>query len=101
MQIAARPLPGVEVLPEREETLAALHEAHSEVRAGAGRLVLVSGEAGVGKTVLTRAFCDSVRGSTRVFEGACDALATPRPLGPFADVAVQTGGELAALVDEG
>src|SRR5262249_28085202 len=83
MQVASRALPRTDVLLEREDALAAVHEAHSETKAGSGRLVLISGEAGVGKTVLTRAFCDSVRRSTRVVEGACDALATPRPLGPF------------------
>ena len=66
---------------------------------GAGRLVLVSGEAGIGKTALVNAFCASVRGSSRVLEGSCDALATPRALGAFVDLrrrrgrpAARTGG---------
>src|SRR5262249_52459074 len=32
---------------------------------------------------------------------ACDALHTPRPLGPFLDVADQTGGELGAVLQAG
>ena len=92
---------GASTLLEREQALAALHGAHSETKVGHGRLVLVAGEAGIGKTALVRAFCDDVRSSSRVLSGACDALATPRPLGPFVDVSTQTGGKLAAIVDEG
>jgi predicted ATPase len=86
---------------EREDVLAALRGAFSEVKAGRGRVVLVAGEAGVGKTTLVRAFCDGVRRSTRVLEGSCDALATPRPLGAFVDAAHGAGGTLSALVGEG
>ena len=41
-------------LLERDDAMAALHSALSEVRSGAGRMVLVSGEAGIGKTALVR-----------------------------------------------
>ncbi len=61
-----------------------------------GRLGVVGGEAGVGKTTLVRAFCGQTRG-LRVLWGACDPLFTPRPLGPFVDIAATTGGELARL----
>jgi DNA-binding CsgD family transcriptional regulator/tetratricopeptide (TPR) repeat protein len=88
-------------LLEREEALTALLEAHSETRAGEGRLVIVAGEAGIGKTALVHAFCESVRSSDRILEGACDPLFTPRPLGPFADVAERARGELAELVERG
>jgi DNA-binding CsgD family transcriptional regulator len=66
-----------------------------------GSLVLVAGEAGGGKTALLRQFCDEHRVSVRVLEGACDALFTPRPLGPLLDVAQVTGGELEELVEGG
>jgi len=80
-------------LLERSAELAALEDALAGSRDDAsGRLVLISGEAGVGKTALVRAFCDDQCG--RVLWGSCDALFTPRPLGPFVDIAVQTGGEL-------
>jgi DNA-binding CsgD family transcriptional regulator len=60
-----------------------------------GRLVLVTGEAGAGKTALARRFTDEHRESTRILWGACDALFTPRALGPLLDVAEETDGDLA------
>ena len=81
-------------LLEREDALAALHGAVSEVRAGSGRFVLVSGEAGIGKTALVRVFSDTAGRSARVLTGACDPLFTPAPLSPFADVAGDVGGAL-------
>ncbi|HJU47902.1 MAG TPA: AAA family ATPase, partial [Gaiellaceae bacterium] len=85
-------------LLERDDALAALHGSLAEARAGSGRLALVAGEAGVGKTALVRTFSASVGHAARVLEGACDALFTPRPLGVFADVAAETGGPLADVV---
>jgi DNA-binding CsgD family transcriptional regulator/tetratricopeptide (TPR) repeat protein len=81
-------------LLEREEALAALHGALSESRAGSGRLVLVSGEAGIGKTALVLAFGRTIGRSSRVLTGACDPLFTPSPLSPFADIAAEVGGPL-------
>jgi tetratricopeptide (TPR) repeat protein len=86
-------------LLERSDELAALTGAlHAISSGGTGRLVLVGGEAGVGKTVLLQAFCDGVRPHVRTLWGACDGLLTPGPLGPLFDVADLTGGELADLV---
>jgi DNA-binding CsgD family transcriptional regulator/tetratricopeptide (TPR) repeat protein len=89
-------------LLERASFLAVLGECIADAAArGQGRLVLVGGEAGVGKTALVRAFRDRHGASARVLWGGCEALFTPRPLGPFADVAEDAGGELAALVEGG
>ena len=89
-------------LLERSGQLAMLAEHLDAVtQTGSGRLVLVAGEAGVGKTALLRRFCDEHLDSTSVLWGACDALFTPRPLGPFFDVATATGGELEELVESG
>ncbi len=88
-----------DALLERSEQLAALAaELRAVTDTGDGRLVLIAGEAGIGKTSLIRAFCTELDG-VRVLAGACDALSTPRPLGPLIDIAEQTGGELAELVD--
>jgi DNA-binding CsgD family transcriptional regulator/tetratricopeptide (TPR) repeat protein len=86
-------------LLERERDLAALAALLTGVREeGRGALVLLAGEAGIGKTELLRRFCDEQRSAARILGGACDALFTPRPLGPLIDVAASTGGQLAALV---
>jgi predicted ATPase len=86
-------------LLERAAEMAALDAALAGVRGG-GRLVLVGGEAGIGKTALVRTFCRRA-GEARTLLGACDALYTPRPLGPLLDIAEQAGGRLAMLADEG
>ena len=84
-------------LVERDTFLAAVEEHF----AASGRLVLVGGEAGVGKTALVQAFTERIAGRARVLWGACDPLFAPRPLGPFSDVAAEVGGRLAELVTEG
>jgi predicted ATPase len=85
---------------ERDESMVLLEGLLDDVRAGSeGRLVLVGGEAGVGKTTLLRRFCGRNGTSARILWGACEPLRTPRPLGPFLDVAEATGGELADLVE--
>src|SRR5204862_4612692 len=56
-----------------------------------GRVALVTAEAGGGKTALIERFCADRTRSTRVLRGACDALFTPRPLGPIHDFAADVG----------
>jgi DNA-binding CsgD family transcriptional regulator len=71
-------------LLERSAQLELLATRHAEVQERSrGRFVLVAGEAGIGKTALVRAFCED---RPRVLWGACDALYTPRPLGPIVDI---------------
>ena len=85
------------MLLERDDALGELHDALDGARAGQGTALFVSGEAGVGKTSLVKAFCDGVDPRTRVLVGACDALSTPRPLGPLLDLA-EEGDALFDLV---
>jgi predicted ATPase len=66
-----------------------------------GQVLLVGGEAGVGKTALARRFCDQRRRSARILWGACDPLFTPSPLGPLLGIAEGSGGELEAVVARG
>ena len=70
-------------------------------RRSRGQVVLVSGEAGVGKTALLRRFCGELPQSARVLWGGCDPLFTPRPLGALLAVAEAAGGELEEVVTSG
>ncbi|WP_426562629.1 AAA family ATPase [Angustibacter sp. McL0619] len=95
-------------LLERSTQLRALHGYAGEAALGNGRLVLVAGEAGVGKSSLVEELeielaQDPGEGSRAVqwASGSCDGLFTPRPLGPLVDIAGQLGGELEALCQAG
>jgi DNA-binding CsgD family transcriptional regulator/tetratricopeptide (TPR) repeat protein len=81
---------------EREAQLAALGEYAAEARQGNGRLVLIAGEAGVGKSALVEHVQRGLPEATWCW-GACDGLFTPRPLGPLFDIASKLGGELMEL----
>src|SRR3954469_24741203 len=84
-------------LLERRTELDGLEALLARATSG-GHLVLVGGEAGVGKTALITHVSDRARTTARVLMGACDPLSTPRPLGPLLDIANVAGDELAGLV---
>src|SRR5512132_1491920 len=71
------------------------------VLATGGRVVLVAGEAGIGKSALVRRFTERRSADARFLLGACDPLLTPRALGPLHDIARQTDGRLAELLASG
>jgi DNA-binding CsgD family transcriptional regulator len=83
-------------LIERESQLAALHQYADEASHGQGRLVLVSGEAGIGKSVLLEDFAQH-SADARWLWAACDGLFTPAALGPLLDIANHLDGELLRL----
>src|SRR5690348_11789046 len=87
-------------LLERSSFLDVLAGYADEAKHGSGRLVLVSGESGIGKTALIEAFRAQLDGA-RWLWGACDGLLTPRPLGPLFDIATQVGGQFSELCDQG
>jgi DNA-binding CsgD family transcriptional regulator/tetratricopeptide (TPR) repeat protein len=87
----------VELL-ERQPQLGALHGYAAEARLGDGRLVLIGGEAGVGKSSLVEELERELPAGWRWYVGACDGLFTPRALGPLRDIALRAGGGLAELV---
>src|SRR5262245_48433392 len=66
----------------------------TRAREGRGHSVFIGGEAGIGKTSLVEAFVRSQEQGVRVLWGACEALSTPRPLGPLYDIAHELGGKL-------
>jgi predicted ATPase len=76
------------VLLERGPLLAELTEYLKQAaEMERGRLALVAGEAGIGKTLLVRRFCAEHGDGVRILTGACDSLPTPLALGPLVDVA--------------
>ena len=86
-------------LLERARPLEVLGRLAVEAASGSGRLVLVGGEAGVGKTTLLRHFTRALPPRVRPLWGACDALSLPRPLGPLVDVAPALGATFARMLD--
>jgi DNA-binding CsgD family transcriptional regulator/tetratricopeptide (TPR) repeat protein len=85
-------------LLERDAAVATLEECLAQAGAGQGRIVLVAGEAGVGKTTLAERAASTAASRARFLWGACDPLLTPRALGPIHDIARQAGGGLAEAV---
>ena len=83
-------------LLEREPFLDSLGGYARDAASGTGRLVLVAGEAGIGKTSLVDTF-RAAHPEMRWLWGACDGGFTPRPLGPLYDIAASAGGRLREL----
>ena len=70
----------------RREELAYLRERRLEAASSHGGLVLIAGDAGVGKSRLLAEFCDSlVYSRWKIGQGACLEFAS-RPYGPIIDV---------------
>ena len=90
-------------LVERDDALAALRAAAERAERSEGGTVLIHGEAGIGKTALVRAaFGGEVATRWRVLRGGCEALFSPRPLGPVHDMAgALSAGVRAALAQAG
>src|SRR6185436_1460625 len=80
-------------LLERADELATLTRLLAETSAG-GRVAVLSGEAGAGKSTLAAAFAEAAGPRAQVLWGACDPLLTPRALGPLHDIARALGGRL-------
>lgn len=90
------------MLLERKDLLDTLRTRLEAAGGGEGSLVLLAGEAGVGKTSLVHAFVEQLDARVLVISGACDPLTTPRPLGPLYDFTDQPGSGLDNLeLDQG
>ncbi len=81
-------------LIERTGFLSLLEQKFSTINAGEGHCIFVSGEAGIGKTSLVKAFCNTLKKEYPVYLGTCDALFTPRPLAPVYDILLQVNSDL-------
>ncbi|WP_419696758.1 ATP-binding protein [Mesorhizobium muleiense] len=88
------------MLLERESPLEVLLSSERRAAAGHGSTVLLEGEAGIGKTCLLQEFAERADKRCRVLWGGCEALFTPRPLGPLQDMAQLLDPCVAALLDQ-
>jgi DNA-binding CsgD family transcriptional regulator len=90
-------------LLERDRELALLQALLNDTMVGEGRIALISGEAGIGKTTVIERFLaqtqDQRQDVVQTLWAACEALFAPRPLGPLYDIAQQTTAQLRALLD--
>ena len=68
---------------EREHELAVLADAVADAAGGIGSVVLVYGEAGIGKSRLVGAVRGLLPATGRMLVGLCDDLTTRRTLGHF------------------
>jgi DNA-binding CsgD family transcriptional regulator/tetratricopeptide (TPR) repeat protein len=75
------------VLVDRDGILAELHREWEATRAGTGRIALITGEAGIGKSAIVSAFRAAHEREVSVVVGRCDPLSVPRTMGPIRDVA--------------
>lgn len=81
------PLLSPKMLIERENEVQTLHQVLSQVPDNGGRVLILYGEAGIGKTSLIHAFLSNLSNNEKIALGMCDPLNTPRPLGPVRDIA--------------
>ena len=88
-------------LLERSAAMATLAQALRSAADGRGRVVLLTGEAGIGKSTVLRAFRRSIPRGVRVLTGGCDDLLTPRALGPLRDAVVDDPRLTAILTGAG
>jgi len=80
-------------LLERELHIEELNALLDRIPSVGGRVALISGEAGIGKTSLLREFAAVQNKAGRVLWGGCEALFTPHPLAPLQDISRQIGGD--------
>jgi DNA-binding winged helix-turn-helix (wHTH) protein/tetratricopeptide (TPR) repeat protein len=87
-----------ERLIERASLISRLDDA-LESTCGGNQIVVVRGEAGIGKSALVQTFVDRLDDSIAVAVAGCAPLQTPSPLAPFSDVLVQLGDTRATDLD--
>ncbi len=75
------------MLLDREPELATLRRLVDALDEHAGKVVLIRGEAGIGKSALVQAFLRSQNDDVTSLYGGCDDLFIPQPWGPFWDIA--------------
>lgn len=85
------------MLLERDSELRILDDVLAGLEESGGKVVLVRGEAGIGKSSLVREFVDAHGDDSHICFGSCDDLLTPQPLGPLRDIAQNESSLAGAL----
>ena len=89
------------MLVEREQPVQELLDLAKSASNGRGAIALVGGEAGIGKTSVLEEMRLRASADCTVVWGGCDALFTPRALGPIHDMAQSLGHEVIQLLADG
>ncbi len=87
-------------LLERQNELARLQLLWANATTGWGKTVLITGEAGVGRTSFLQQFSQAIKDSGAYFIGCCEPLFSPRPLGPLYDIAPRLGKSFSHSIRE-
>jgi DNA-binding CsgD family transcriptional regulator/tetratricopeptide (TPR) repeat protein len=98
IQLAITLRMGPPMLLEREAVTQTLVSTLNEAAMGRGHIVVLEGDAGIGKTALLQQFARLIESEHIVHWGWNDPLTTPRPLGPLQDMAITISAELSALL---
>ncbi len=96
--VPSSPHASLPALIERDNQLGLLVDMAGRIGAGGGRIAIVGGEAGIGKTTLLEEFARQVADRCEVHWGWCEALFTPRALGPLQDMAGEIDPYLPGLL---
>ncbi|PBC11157.1 LuxR family transcriptional regulator [Mesorhizobium sp. WSM3859] len=88
------------MLLERQPQLQQMDALLADATGGRGRVAVVSGEAGAGKTALVEAFANRLDDGLTVLRSACEDLSIPDPLGPLHDLARNAQWELSRAIDD-
>jgi len=84
---------------EREAELAILAGLLDGIDSSGGCVVLIRGEAGIGKSTLIDRVLDDAKDHAHTLLGACDDLLTPQPFGPIWDIAREEAALARPLAD--
>jgi DNA-binding CsgD family transcriptional regulator len=88
-----------DVLVERQQELDRLTALAADAEEGSGRLVLVGGEAGIGKSALLGARAASFAGRLAIRRGGCDGSGPRSPLGPLLEAVPELAEGLGESAD--
>jgi DNA-binding CsgD family transcriptional regulator/tetratricopeptide (TPR) repeat protein len=86
---------------ERDRELGELAAAARAAASGEGCVVLVYGEAGIGKSSMVEAMRGRIPAEGRMLVGHCDDLAAARILGPFRDLIGSVSADLTRALRDG